>query len=759
MIKRILLENIRSHERSELYFDKGTNVLIGPMGSGKSTVLNAICFALFGTFPELQQKKIKVDDLLMDKPKKKDRGFIELEFTNGNEVYVVRREIKRGKGSNAELRKDSFLIEVGPQRVTEKITEILGINYDLFSRAVYAEQNRIDYFLEIPKSQRKMKIDELLKIEKYENARKSIITLCSRLESRIQDIQNFLKYIQIEDPKPIQEEIKKIQEKLSEKKKDFSKFSENLRDLKQEYAEIIQLKNKFLSLNDALKKKIGMKESIQLKIGEKPSEDESAIQEKIESLRKEYEDSKEKMKLLQKYEIDKNKIMYSISQIEDFLKQAPTVEESNLETFLKKKQNLELDLQKLRDSIEKHLFELAQTVQSKKQVSENIKIIRENKQCPICGSDFSENPQILEAKMKELLEIDKKIASIQEKIDIMKKEKENLEKALEDLEKEIEASKELDKMIKQAKQKREDLKKLKEDLENLEKVISSIQKPRDLSEILKEISVFEKKLEYYKNLRALQDLEKEIEKLRLEINELSYSEEKEKSIFESLKEIEKKCSVLEQEIKSLEDLVFEKEKRLRNIFDLIAQKEKKEKDLEKLKKHVHNFEILQKALQATQNELRSVFVENTNAILFDVWKKIYPYEDYKGLRLAVDEHGDYVLQLLKRDMEYVQVEGISSGGERSSACLALRISFSLVLAQNLSWLILDEPTHNLDKKGVLELSKTLREYLPKIVDQIFIITHDEELEGAASAYLYKLDRKKEADEPTKISFESFVSGD
>ncbi|MEM4222150.1 MAG: SMC family ATPase, partial [archaeon] len=257
MIKRILLENIRSHERSELYFDKGTNVLIGPMGSGKSTVLNAICFALFGTFPELQQKKIKVDDLLMDKPKKKDRGFIELEFTNGNEVYVVRREIKRGKGSNAELRKDSFLIEVSPQRVTEKITEILGINYDLFSRAVYAEQNRIDYFLEIPKSQRKMKIDELLKIEKYENARKSIITLCSRLESRIQDIQNFLKYIQIEDPKPIQEEIKKIQEKLSEKKKDFSKFSGNLRDLKQEYAEIIQLKNKFLSLNDTLKKKLG----------------------------------------------------------------------------------------------------------------------------------------------------------------------------------------------------------------------------------------------------------------------------------------------------------------------------------------------------------------------------------------------------------------------------------------------------------------------------------------------------------------------
>jgi len=99
----------------------------------------------------------------------------------------------------------------------------------------------------------------------------------------------------------------------------------------------------------------------------------------------------------------------------------------------------------------------------------------------------------------------------------------------------------------------------------------------------------------------------------------------------------------------------------------------------------------------------------------------------------------------------VNVEGVTSGGERSTASLTLRIALSLVLTQNLSWLVLDEPTHNLDKQAIKELATTLREHLPEIVDQIFIITHEPELEKAASSYLYILERNKEKDEPTKVA--------
>ena len=72
--------------------------------------------------------------------------------------------------------------------------------------------------------------------------------------------------------------------------------------------------------------------------------------------------------------------------------------------------------------------------------------------------------------------------------------------------------------------------------------------------------------------------------------------------------------------------------------------------------------------------------------------------------------------------------------------------------------MLDEPTHNLDKQGVRELARVLKNHLPQLVEQVFIITHDEELEQAASGKLYKLERKKEQDEPTRIVLETGGTG-
>ena len=43
---------------------------------------------------------------------------------------------------------------------------------------------------------------------------------------------------------------------------------------------------------------------------------------------------------------------------------------------------------------------------------------------------------------------------------------------------------------------------------------------------------------------------------------------------------------------------------------------------------------------------------------------------------------------------------MASGGERSIACLAMRIAMAMVIVPNLRWLILDEPTHNIDEQGI-----------------------------------------------------------
>ena len=100
MIRKIKIKNWRSHDDSEFDFSKGTNALIGIMGSGKSSVMDAICFALFGTFPNLQSKKLKLDDILMNKPIMKDKADVELFLSINGAEYSIRRVIERNRGTS-----------------------------------------------------------------------------------------------------------------------------------------------------------------------------------------------------------------------------------------------------------------------------------------------------------------------------------------------------------------------------------------------------------------------------------------------------------------------------------------------------------------------------------------------------------------------------------------------------------------------------------------------------------------------------------
>ena len=159
--------------------------------------------------------------------------------------------------------------------------------------------------------------------------------------------------------------------------------------------------------------------------------------------------------------------------------------------------------------------------------------------------------------------------------------------------------------------------------------------------------------------------------------------------------------------------------------------------------------MFENCLISTQTELREALLETINLAMSDIWTNIYPYQDFLDARLAIEENG-YDLQVQTRSGDWVRVEGILSGGERSAAALCIRIAFALVLTKQLSMLILDEPTHNLDINAVEKLSTMLRESLPALVEQIFVITHDKQLESAASSSLYLLNRNKDLDAATQI---------
>ena len=90
MISSISLSNWRCHSSTKLKFKKGTNLIVGKMGSGKSSVLEAISFALFGTFPSLKRGRTKLSDIIA---RESNSASVSLAFTLDGKNYEVNREI------------------------------------------------------------------------------------------------------------------------------------------------------------------------------------------------------------------------------------------------------------------------------------------------------------------------------------------------------------------------------------------------------------------------------------------------------------------------------------------------------------------------------------------------------------------------------------------------------------------------------------------------------------------------------------------
>ena len=90
LLKSVKLENIRSYLNQEIEFPEGSVLLSGDIGSGKSSILLAIEFALFG----IMGKRLSGESLLRNG---KNNGGVELRFEIDGKEVVVKRTLKRGK--------------------------------------------------------------------------------------------------------------------------------------------------------------------------------------------------------------------------------------------------------------------------------------------------------------------------------------------------------------------------------------------------------------------------------------------------------------------------------------------------------------------------------------------------------------------------------------------------------------------------------------------------------------------------------------
>ncbi len=217
---------------------------------------------------------------------------------------------------------------------------------------------------------------------------------------------------------------------------------------------------------------------------------------------------------------------------------------------------------------------------------------------------------------------------------------------------------------------------------------------------------------------------------------------------EELGEGEKKLVSAKLKHESGKKLFSEKKAREGEVLERLKSAASQRTRMEKLGGGVNALAKLHNSITEAQAVLRGELVQAVNQAAEMLWPQLYPYGDFKSIRLNAGED-DYSVELLANTGEWTAVEH-ASGGERTCASLSLRISFAVVLTPNLSWLVLDEPTHNLDASAVRSLCRALREEIPKIVEQTFIITHDEALKEGANAAIYKVERDKDAGDKSTV---------
>jgi len=185
---RLLLDGFGSYrEPAEVDFS-GVDffALVGPTGSGKSTVIDGLCFALYGTVPRWGKENVIAQALAPAA----NACRVVLVFEAGGKRYAAVRALARNARGQVNTREarlelldpdvaaDAPLAELleasveqlaeGPDQVKSAATEILGLTYEHFTQSVLLPQGRFSEFLHAKASERQNLLVELLAFGVYE---------------------------------------------------------------------------------------------------------------------------------------------------------------------------------------------------------------------------------------------------------------------------------------------------------------------------------------------------------------------------------------------------------------------------------------------------------------------------------------------------------------------------------------------------------------------------------------------------------------
>jgi len=669
-VEEVKLENIRSHIKSNIPFAEGFNCLVGGLGCGKSSVLYAIDFALFG-----DPLSRSYDYLLREG---EDFGKLGVKFVHGGKTYTINRDLKRrGKGISQDMeqlqlfKEDKLVASAKSEAVAEQLEAITGIDKDLFREVVWIRQEHLKELLDMKPRERQKKFDQLFGLSDYEVAWSSLATF--------QRDYGIEKGTLERDPDMVG--IDKLQADYNKAVEEFSSIEE----------EIQNLKTNVLQAETTLQEATSRLQSLEVlrRQTEELRRKEAQLQADVVNM----EDSS--ARLSEEIELKKS----STNELEERLKSMERQEKSHRHDLQEK---VGLRPNQTVEGIRKHLEALEYQASSilgeqeatKKEIknSQNrLSTLTTESKCPLCLQNLPNEykTELLQRLQEENAEREKRLSELQRDVDELEKLRSIINPILSSLQS---LTPRMEEIRNQHSKEHKSLNKLQED--------------------------FAEKQQQEKLLRDQLDVaRKEIAKF--DITELETVRKLRDTSFENYSALKSKLEATESRKKDVS-------LRMDNIRERLDHAQQKIERMKNIEKILETIEGIRGVYRSIQPKLRSEFVTYLQKSVQQMLDDLVGAE---GSMLSVSIDETYT-PFIKSEEGYERNVNNLSGGERTLLAFAYRIGLGQLIMQSrtghgLYLLLLDEPTESLGREdgSIDRLAEAISRL--KAIEQIIAVTHNE----------------------------------
>lgn len=425
IFKKLELENFKSHQHNTIDFKPGITIIIGENGAGKSTIFEAISFALYKKYTG-----DKINNLIRKNSTKP--MLVKLTFTANGTTYRITRK-RTQKQSKAKLEKQEntkfITIAENDKTVNQQIQEILNMDADLFLNSTYVRQGEITDLISKTPGERKALIGKLLKLEELEKAFKNSLSLINEYKYNQAEIKGKI------TQEPLNEQLKNNIIEYNKLKKQYKKTEEQKKELLKQQNENDKQKNEMEQLKKEYEKYMIDIEKEEIILNRLKKEQEelqneinkfNIIEEKIKELKPFIKQLPEYLEMKDLIDQKENLDMYTDqkNQLQEKYEELQTLQEET-ETLESEKTLLNEDIQSLEKIAQEKRWKQEQNVNNKKMLSNTL--VNSSIQSMDELNDFEKDAAVrLNSLLEQLIESSTELKELKQERDQLKAQNDSM---------------------------------------------------------------------------------------------------------------------------------------------------------------------------------------------------------------------------------------------------------------------------------------------------------------------------------------------